>query len=157
MAILVGAQAPDFCLAGWYDTSESEFCLEGQRGRSVVLAFYPGDERLICTRQMCAYSDNIADLHRFDSVVWGIAPQSVESHQKFAKGKALRMPLLADEQQQVAREFGIVGAFGLRRSVFVVDAAGLVSWRWVSTTNLTFPSVKDIKAAVEASRPASNP
>jgi peroxiredoxin Q/BCP len=148
MAILVGASAPTFALQGWYNLSEARFDLSDQRGRAVALAFYPGDERLICTRQMCSYSDNLADIHRFDAAVWGIAPQDVDSHRAFAEGRRLKMPLLSDPNQQVARSFGIVGAFGLRRSVFVIDPKGTISWRWVSTTNLTFPSAAEIKQAL---------
>ena len=69
----------------------------------------------------------------------------------FSEGRRLRMPLLADTDTAVARDYGIVGAFGLRRSVFIVNAEGVIAWRWVSTTNLTFPSVRHIKEALEAS------
>ena len=155
MAILVGSKAPDFTLPGWYDLAEDRFSMSAQRGHPLVLAFYPGDERLVCTRQMCAYSDNIADLHRFDAAVWGIAPQSVESHRKFAEGRHLKMPLLADLDGQMATDYGIMGAFGLRRSVFVIDRDGIVSWRWVSTTNLTFPSAAEIKLAVADAKAAA--
>jgi len=148
MAILVGAAAPLFSLKGWYSLSEETFDLSAQRGRAIALAFYPGDERLVCTRQMCSYSDNLADAHRFDAAVWGISPQSLSSHRTFAEGRRLRMPLLVDEGQRVARSFGIVGPFGLRRSVFVVNPNGVICWRWVSTTNLTFPSAVDVKKAL---------
>ncbi|MEO8330270.1 MAG: redoxin domain-containing protein, partial [Candidatus Nanopelagicales bacterium] len=100
------------------------------------------------------YSDNIADLHRFDSVVWGISPQGIESHRQFSEGKHLKMPLLSDEKKSVAAAYGIMGAFGLRRSVFVVDGEGKIAWRWVSTTNVTFPSVSDIKQALTESQAA---
>ena len=96
VALLVGAPAPDFTLPGWFQSAEQQFSLGSRRGYPVVLAFYPGDERLVCTRQMCAYSDNLGDLHRFEAEVWGIAPQSVESHQAFADGRRLKMPLLSD-------------------------------------------------------------
>jgi peroxiredoxin Q/BCP len=155
MAILVGSKTPDFTLPGWYDLAEDSFSMSAQRGHPLVLAFYPGDERLVCTRQMCAYSDNIADLHRFDAAVWGIAPQSVESHRQFAEGRHLKMPLLADLDKQVATAYGIMGAFGLRRSVFVINRDGIVSWRWVSTTNLTFPSTAEIKDAVADAKAAA--
>lgn len=155
MAILLGAQAPNFSLSGWNDSRENRFTLLEQRGHPLVLAFYPGDQRLVCTRQMCSYSDNLPDLQRFDTVVWGISPQSVASHQKFAEGRRLQMPLLADIDKKVARDYGVVGAFGLRRSVFVVDSQGAVSWRWVSTTNVTFPGVDEISKAVgHATSPA---
>jgi peroxiredoxin Q/BCP len=135
--------------------AEGTFRVSEQRGHPLVLAFYPGDERLVCTRQMCAYSDNIADLHRFGASVWGIAPQSVESHRQFAEGRHLKMPLLADLDKHVATEYGIMGAFGLRRSVFVIDRDGVISWRWVSTTNLTFPSAADIRNAVADAKAAA--
>lgn len=148
MALLVGAPAPDFTLPGWFQSLEQPFSLSERRGHPVVLAFYPGDERLVCTRQLCAYSDNLGDLHRFEAEVWGIAPQSVESHRAFADGRRLQMPLLSDVDKFVANEYGIVGAFGLRRSVFIVDANGQIAWRWVSATNVTFPGVQEIGDAL---------
>lgn len=148
MAILVGSGAPEFTLSGWYDNSEKPFTLSAERGHPVVLAFYPGDERLVCSRQLCAYSDSIADLHLYDATVWGISPQDVDSHREFAEGRKLRMPLLADTGKQVARDYGIIGPMGLRRSVFVVDAAGRVAWRWVASLNLVFPGVEEIRRAV---------
>ena len=148
MAILVGSTAPDFTLTGWYNLAASPFTLSAERGHPVVLAFYPGDERLVCTRQLCAYSDSVADLHLFDAVVWGISPQDVDSHQSFAEGRKLKMPLLADLGKNVARGYGIVGPMGLRRSVFVVDADGRIAWRWVAALNVQFPGVEAIRRAV---------
>ena len=137
MAILVGSKAPDFALAGWYNLAESPFTLSAELGHPVVLAFYPGDERLVCTRQLCAYSDSIADLHLFDAVVWGISPQDVDSHRSFAEGRKLKMPLLADT---VARSYGI-------RASAVATTSGLVAWRWVASLGFQFPTVDDIRSA----------
>lgn len=148
MALLVGAPAPSFTLAGWHKAEEQTFDLHQMRGRPVVLAFYPGDERMVCTKQMCAYSDSLGDLEIFHAQVWGIAPQSVGSHRDFAAGRKLQLPLLSDPGNEVAKSYGVVGAFGLRRSVFVVDARGVITWRWVSALNVTFPGVDAIGAAL---------
>jgi peroxiredoxin Q/BCP len=145
MAVLVGAQAPDFTLPGVYGKEEGSFTLSGERGHPVALAFYPGDERLVCTRQMCAYSDSVGDLHLFDGVVWGISPSTLAEHRRFAEDRRLKMPLLADVDKAVARDFGVVGPFGLRRSVFVVDADGRIAWRWVSALNATFPGADEVR------------
>jgi thioredoxin-dependent peroxiredoxin len=155
MALLVGATAPDFTLPGWYNQSPGSFALAAERGHPVVLAFYPGDERLVCTRQMCAYSDSVADLHLFDAVVWGISPSDVDAHQSFAEGRRLKMPLLSDVDRSVARAYGVIGPMGLRRSVFVVDAGGRIAWRRVVALNVTFPSVAEIRAALEDVRAAA--
>jgi thioredoxin-dependent peroxiredoxin len=155
MAILVGSTAPDFSLPGWYNQSEARYSLTAERGHPVVLAFYPGDERLVCTRQMCAYSDSVADLHLFDAVVWGISPQDLDSHQSFAEGRRLKMPLLCDVDREVARAYGVLGPMGLRRSVFVVDAGGRIAWRRVVSLNVLFPAVAEIRAALEDVRAAA--
>ncbi len=155
MAVLVGSHAPDFTLPGWYQSDAADFSLSAQRGRPVVLAFYPGDERLVCTRQLCQYSDNLADLHLFDAVVWGIAPQTISSHRDFANGRRLTMPLLSDEQRSVARDYGILGPLGLRRSVFVVDPEGRIAWRRIVALNVLFPSVSEIKDALAEVRAAT--
>jgi peroxiredoxin Q/BCP len=149
MALLVGSTAPDFTLPGWYNQAAAQFSLVAERGHPVVLAFYPGDERLVCTRQMCAYSDSVADLHLFDAVVWGISPQDVDSHQSFAEGRRLKMPLLSDPYKTVARAYGVLGPMGLRRSVFLVDSDGRIAWRRVTALNVVFPSVAEIRAALE--------
>ena len=60
------------------------------------------------------------------------------------------MPLLAYVDKAVARAYGVLGAFGLRRSVFVVDPEGLVAWRWVGTMNVTFPDVGEVREALAA-------
>ena len=155
MALLVGSMAPDFTLPGWDNRAEGSFTLSGERGHPVVLAFYPGDERLVCTRQLCAYSDSLADLHLFDAVVWGISPQDLDSHRAFADGRRLKMPLLSDVDREVAREYGVLGAMGLRRSVFVVDATGRIAWRRVAALNVLFPGVDEIRAALDDVRAAA--
>ncbi|HTY72077.1 MAG TPA: peroxiredoxin [Actinomycetes bacterium] len=153
MAILVGALAPDFTLPGWYDGAGG-YTLSAERGHPVILVFYPSDEGLVCTRQLCSYSDNLSELRSRDAVVWAISPQSVESHREFAQGRALRMPLLSDPDGGVARAYGILGPMGLRRSVFLVDAEGRIAWRRVTALSLTFPSVAEVRAALEDARAA---
>lgn len=154
MALTVGSTAPDFTLPGWYD-GVADFSLSSRRGNPTVLAFYPGDERLVCTRQLCTYSDNISDMHLFDADVWGISRQSVESHRDFAGARKLKMPLLTDVDNEVAYAYGIVGPLGVRRSVFVIDAGGRIAWRKVTALGVSAPSTQEIRAALSSLRPAA--
>jgi peroxiredoxin Q/BCP len=147
VALTVGSNAPDFTLQGWY-SGVQDFTLSSQRGRPIVLAFYAADESLVCTRQLCTYSDEIADLHLFDATVWGISPQTVDSHREFAGARKLKMPLLTDPAKDVARAYGVVGPLGIRRSVFIVDAAGRIAWRRVTAIGITYPSAADIRTAL---------
>ena len=120
-----------------------------------MLAFYPGDERLVCTRQLCTYSDNISDMHLFDADVWGISRQSVESHRDFAGARKLKMPLLTDVDNAVAHAYGIVGPLGVRRSVFVIDGNGRIAWRKVTALGVSVPTTHEIRAALGALAPAA--
>jgi peroxiredoxin Q/BCP len=154
MAILVGASAPDFNLPGWYDAAATEYTLSAERGHPVVLVFYPQDQSLVCTRQLCSYSDNLSDLRLSGAVVSGISPQDLDSHKSFSEGRSLKMPLLSDADKSVAQAYGILGPMGLRRSVFVIDAKGFIAWRRVTALSLSFPTVQEVRAALDEAKAA---
>jgi len=133
MTIELDAPAPDFTLDGWApDGTVRPYSLAEFRGQKVVLAFYPGDFTPVCTKQLCSYRDQFAEFEGVDAVVLGISPQSVESHQKFATKFNFPFPLLADATQEVGRAYGITGPLGYKRSVFVIDANGVVRWKHVA-------------------------
>jgi peroxiredoxin Q/BCP len=135
-----GDIAPDFTLPGTVPGSEDrDYTLSAERGRPVVLAFYPGDETPVCTKQLCSYQsdfDVLAGLG-LDAQLWGISSQGIESHRKFQANRGLSFPLLADETNRVFKAYGL-GTLLNRRAVFVIDGDGQVAWRHVSTTGLTY-------------------
>jgi peroxiredoxin Q/BCP len=142
-----GDPAPDFELPG---TEGKTYRLSDYRGRKLVLAFYPGDFTPVCTQQFCSYRDEGDRLDAIDAEVLGISPQSVDSHERFAREKSLNVPLLADEDKAVARAYGIVIGPMVRRATFVIDGEGTIRHRHVNLTGLSFDTVEDIEAAVAA-------
>ena len=65
-----------------------------------------------------------------EAVLLGISPQDVDSHEKWAQKRNLQFPLLADTDRAVAKEYGVAApVIGIRRSVFVVDAAGVLRYK----------------------------
>lgn len=146
-----GEVSPDFTLPGIEladgEVVHSEFTLSQQRGKPIVLAFYPGDDTTVCTRQLCSYTSGLENFTGFGASVWAISPQGLASHEKFARKYDLAFPLLADEGLTVARQYGItLGGAGLRRSVFVIDSGGVVRWKHVTLVGLTFPTAATIAA-----------
>ena len=116
-----------------------------------MLAFYPGDFTPVCTRQFCSYRDAADRLDDLGATVWGISPQSAESHDRFREQYGLTVPLLADTDRKVIRAYGVLGPGGLvRRSIFMVDPEGIVRYRHVSRTGSTFQSGGDLEQAVAA-------
>jgi peroxiredoxin Q/BCP len=151
----VGQEAPDFTLPGIQlaggEPARADYTLSAQRGKPVVLAFYPGDDTAVCTRQLCSYTAGLESFSQVGATVWGISPQDIASHERFARKRALAFPLLADVGLAVSRQYGItLGRAGLRRSVFVVDGAGIVAWKHVTLVGLTFPSAATITARIAA-------
>jgi peroxiredoxin Q/BCP len=141
----VGDPAPDFELPG---TGAKTYRLSDYRGRKLILAFYPGDFTVVCTRQFCSYRDQGERLGELGAEVLGISPQSVDSHERFTQEKSLNVPLLADEDKEVARAYGVVAGPMVRRAIFVIDEGGIVRHRKVTLAGLSYESVEDLEQAV---------
>lgn len=140
----IGAEAPDFVLDGTSPEGRQSYVLSDLRGRPVVLAFYPGDETPTCTRQLCSYQDDMGRFEEFDALVLGISPQNLDSHERFAARRGLTFPLLADPDKTVARLYGVTGALGIKRAVFVLDAEGVVRWKHIAALGLSYQDADTI-------------
>jgi peroxiredoxin Q/BCP len=150
-----GQSVADFTLPGGIlvdDVFERrEFTLSEQRGRPLVLAFYPGDDTTVCTKQLCSYSSGLETFTDCGAEVWAVSPQSVDSHESFARKYGLRMPLLADTDRAVSRAFGIAApGIGLRRAVFVIAADGTLHWKHVALFGATFQSKETLARQLAA-------
>lgn len=150
MTMREGTAAPDFTLNG---VPPGAYHLADQRGKVVVLAFYPGDFTPVCTRQLQHYEEQRERLVRTGAVLWAISTDKLEQHERMAKSYALTFPLLADEGGKVAASYGVRGLLGTaRRSVFIVDREGIVRYQKEEPLSLTYRSVDDILNALQESR-----
>jgi len=141
----IGSPAPDFTLSSVRlvdgEIEHAPRTLSAERGRPVVLAFYPGDDTAVCTRQLCSYSSGFEQFADLDATVWGISAQDIASHESFARKHGLRMPLLADTEHTVIDLYGVGLGKALRRAVFIVDAEGVLRWKHVAMVGLTYRGV----------------
>ena len=146
----VNEPAPDFTLK---DGNGDNWRLSDQRGKVVVLLFYPGDETPVCTRQMCSVRDRWDDYLATGAEVVGISGDSVESHKKFAEHHSLPLRLLSDSERAVAKLYDAESFIPGRvaRAVFVIDTKGILRYRDVRRIGLLKP--KD-DATIEAIRAA---
>ncbi|HEX9422835.1 MAG TPA: peroxiredoxin [Pyrinomonadaceae bacterium] len=152
----VGAPAPDFSLN---DGNGEVWRLQDNRGKVVVLLFYPGDETPICTRQMCSVRDRWEDYSTTGAEVVGISTDSVESHKKFAEHHGLPLRLLSDESGVVANLYGARSLIPgkVARSVFVIDANGIVRYRDVRPLGLFRPKDDEIINAIREAQKIAPP
>lgn len=146
MSISVGDRAPEFTLAG---TGGREYSLSEFAGRPVVLVFYPGDDTAVCTKQLNSYNDELAAFEELDAQVLGISAQDLDSHERFSSKHGFAFPLLADTDKAVAGEYGTLGPLGFpRRSVFIIDADGIVRYAHRAIAGLTYRPVSELMAAL---------
>ena len=147
--------APDFTLK---DGDAREWRLADQRGKVVVLLFYPGDETPVCTRQMCSVRDRWADYQATGAEVVGISSDSVDSHRKFAEHHDLPLRLLSDADGQVSRNYGARSLIPgkVARSVFVIDANGILRYQDVRPLGLLKPKDDVIISAIREVQKGNN-
>jgi len=144
----INEPAPDFSLP---DGNGEQWRLSDHRGKVVVLLFYPGDETPVCTRQLCSVRDRWEDYQATGAEVVGISSDSVESHQKFAEHHGLPLRLLSDKDRAVATRYGARSFIPGRvaRSVFVIDAQGILRYSDVRPVGLIRPKDDAIIAAIK--------
>ena len=149
----VGDVAPDFTLP---DGEGRAWRLSDQRGRVVVLLFYPGDETPICTRQMCAVRDHWEQYAETGAEVVGLSTNTVASHRAFAEHHELPLRLLADTEGRVRDLYGAHSLLPGRtaRAVFVIDDAGILRYRDVRPVGLFRPRDRDTIAAIRRAQAA---
>ncbi|MEW6280448.1 MAG: thioredoxin-dependent thiol peroxidase [Candidatus Eremiobacterota bacterium] len=130
-----GATAPDFTLS---DDAGKRVTLSTFRGQPVVLYFYPADDTPGCTREACAFRDMRSELAAHGTVVLGVSPDDVKSHEKFRRKHQLNFPLLADPDHAVAELYGAwreknhygKKSMGIQRSTFLIGPDGVVRRVW---------------------------
>src|SRR6266576_5038880 len=138
----VGEEAPDFELAGTHGT----FTLPEHRGERVVLLFYPGDNTIVCTKQFCSYRDRAEDFASLNASVVGISSQDLASHEGFVSKYSLNVPLLADVDNAVAKQYSAFSPrLGTKRAVIVIDERGIVRHRHDHLLGLDYQSVDELK------------
>jgi peroxiredoxin Q/BCP len=143
----VNKQAPDFMLP---DGNGTNWRLADNRGKVVVLLFYPGDETPICTRQMCSVRDRWEDYQKTGAEVIGISSDSIESHRNFAEHHELPLRLLSDADGKISTLYGARSLIPgkVARSVFVIDAKGILRYKDVRPLGLIKPKDDVIISAI---------
>jgi len=151
----VGRRAPDFTLP-WASQNgvgpaDSPYQLWRDRGKAVVIAFYPRDFTSGCTNEMRTFAEQYDSLFGPDVVVVGISTDSLSTHQRFAASLGVSFRLLSDPEQKVARKYGSHDNSGFaRRTVYVVGPDGRVKYRNMKFNPLDPTEYARLGAAVRA-------
>jgi peroxiredoxin Q/BCP len=130
-----GKKAPAFTLS---DQDGQPHRLSDHAGRPVVLFFYPKDDTPGCTKEACAFRDNLPRFKANEAAVFGVSILDEASKAKFAKKHELNFPLLADADHVVAEKYGVWqkkslygrSFMGIVRTTYLIDGTAKVRQRW---------------------------
>ena len=153
MALDVGSTAPDFTLT---NQDRQPVTLSAQRGKPVVLAFFPAAFSSVCTKELCTFRDSLAKLNQAKAQVYGISVDTFFTLKAFQDQQKLSFPLLSDFNKDVIRSYGVfndemIGLKGIaKRAVFVIDKDGVVRHREVLDDARNEPNYDKVFAALQA-------
>jgi peroxiredoxin Q/BCP len=119
-------------------TGGSPFKLSAQKGKKVVIYFYPKDSTPGCTLEGQEFRDLHPKFKKANTVVVGISRDSLKSHESFQSKQEFPFELLSDPDEIVCEQFGVMKlknmygkqVRGVERSTFVIDANGQLAREW---------------------------
>jgi glutaredoxin-dependent peroxiredoxin len=151
MAADVGSKAPDFTLT---NQERQPVTLSEQRGRPVVLAFFPAAFSSVCQKELCTFRDSLARLGQAKAQVYGISVDTFFTLKAFHDQQQLSFPLLSDFNKQAIKDYGVfnedmIGLKGIaKRAVFVLDKDGVVRHREVLEDARNEPDYEKVFSAL---------
>ncbi len=153
----VGKRAPDFSLP-WANREgvgpiESPYQLASDRGRTVVVAFYPRDFTKGCTAELQTFAEQYDSLFGPDVTLVGISTDSVATHSRFAASLNLPFRLLSDPEQRVSKQYASKDSGGYnRRTVYVIGPDGRVKYRNMKFNALDPQAYSELRSAIKTVR-----
>ena len=131
----IGDAIPDFCLP---NQDEEEICFRDIKGRWAVVYFYPKDNTPGCTTEACDFTEALPEFTGMEAIILGVSPDSPKKHRNFIEKKELKITLLADEEKELCKSFGMwqlkkfMGReyMGVVRSTFLIAPDGTLAYKW---------------------------
>ncbi len=135
--IEIGTKVPEIKLV---DTDLKVSSLIPEQGKPTLIAFFPGAFTGVCTKEMCTFRDSMAKLNTVNAKVVGISIDGPFSNKAFKEQNKLTFSILSDYNREAVRIFGIElnnfaglnGYVAAKRSIFIADKRGTISYVWVS-------------------------
>jgi len=156
MALETGSKAPDFTLKTKTADGIEEVTLSGNFGKQqTVLLFFPLAFSSVCTDEFCSISQDLDAYSGLNAQVYGISVDSPFALEAFARENNISVTLLSDFNKEAARAYDVLfedllGLQGVaKRSAFVIDTGGTITYSWSSDNPKDMPDFNSIKAALQ--------
>jgi glutaredoxin-dependent peroxiredoxin len=152
MSLAAGTKAPDFTLQN--QDRESVTLSAGYGTQNTVLAFFPAAFTGVCTKELCTFRDQLAQLNTANAQVYGISVDLPFTLKVFAQQNNLNFPLLSDFNKDAIKAYDVciedfLGFKGVaNRAIFLIDKAGVIRYAEVTATPGVEPDYKKLNDAI---------
>lgn len=154
MPVDVGQKVPNVSLIG---PDRTPVQLADMLGTPTILLFFPGAFTGVCTKEACTIRDDFSRFTGTGAQVLGISVDSPFAQQAFKDANRLPFTFLSDFKRKAVKAFGVEDPNFLRgmmagtakRSAFVVDSGGMVTYRWVSDNPGVEPNYDEVAEAAK--------
>jgi peroxiredoxin len=153
MAIAIGQQAPDFTLR---DSEKNIVTLHEQKGKNVLLLFYPLAFTGVCTKELCSIRDDISRYNNANATVFGISVDSYATLKKFKEDQGYNFTLLSDFNKEASTAYGcLYDNFAgwmngvSKRAAFIIDKEGKLQYAEILESAGDLPNFEAINAKLE--------
>jgi glutaredoxin-dependent peroxiredoxin len=149
MVTKLGEHAHNFTL---FDIERKQRTLKEFLGKKTVLAFFPGAFTGVCTKELCAFRDSLANLERLNAQVVAISVDSPFANKAFADANKLTFPILSDYSRSTIKQYcgmhedfaGLPSYTVSKRAIFVLDKNRVVKYVWISEDPTAEPLYAEI-------------
>ncbi len=153
----VGQKAPE---AEFVDTERKQIKISDFKGKTTVLAFFPGAFTGVCTKEMCTFRDSLSKFSSLDANVVGISVDSPFSNKSFKEANKLNFAILSDYNRDGVKAYGIElenfaglkGYTAAQRAVFILDKDGVIKSKWIAENPGLEPNYDWVSREVEKLR-----
>jgi peroxiredoxin Q/BCP len=133
--LVVGSVVPEFSVAS---TNEKTFVLSENKGKNIVIYFYPRDSTPGCTTEGQNFRDAKAEFDTLNTIIVGVSKDTMRKHENFKAKQSFNFELLSDEDGNVCEIFDVYKLkklygkeyMGIERSTFLIDAKGVIQKVW---------------------------
>jgi glutaredoxin-dependent peroxiredoxin len=153
MGLTINQQAPAFKL---FNSAKQEISLGDQKGKNVVLLFFPLAFTGTCTTELCAVRDTLGEYNNLNAVVYGISVDSLHTLAKFKDEQKLNFDLLSDFNKETSATYDCLYpqfSFGMKgvskRAAFVIDGNGKIKYAEVLENAGELPDFNKIKSCLQ--------
>lgn len=157
MALSQGTPAPDFALNTKTADGLKEIKLSDEMGKQkIVLLFFPFAFTSVCQNELCTVSDGLSAYEDLGAKVFAISVDSPFAQEAFAKANNITVPILSDFNKEVAGAYDVLydellGYGGVaKRSAFVIDEEGKITYSWSSDVPQDLPDFEAIQEALKS-------